>query len=48
MLGLDRSTLTRWVKDGKIQPAMTVPGYKGAYLFDPEAIREIVEERSIA
>ncbi len=32
-LGIDKSTLTRWVADKKIQPAMTLDN--GAMLFEP-------------
>ena len=31
MLGVDRSTLTRWVQGGKIRAAVKLPS--GAYLF---------------
>jgi excisionase family DNA binding protein len=34
ILGVDRSTLSRWVQLGKITPAMQLPGSKGAMLFD--------------
>lgn len=30
---IDRSTLTRWVQLGRIEPAMRLPGPNGAYLF---------------
>lgn len=33
-LGIDRSTLTRWVQDGKVTPAQKLPGLRGAYLFE--------------
>lgn len=32
-LGIDRSTLTRWVQAGRIEPATKLPGLRGAYLF---------------
>ena len=34
-LGIDRSTLSRWVAAGKITPALKLPGRRGAFLFDP-------------
>jgi hypothetical protein len=37
-LGIDRSTLSRWVQLGKITPAMRLPGNRGAMLFDPAAV----------
>lgn len=38
-IGIDRSTLTRWVQLGKIAPAMQLPGTRGAYLFRPEDVQ---------
>lgn len=37
-LGVDRSTITRWVNAGRLDPVMTVPGYRGNFLFDPEGL----------
>lgn len=34
LLGVNRSTLTRWVAAGHITPAVKAPGYKGILLFD--------------
>jgi excisionase family DNA binding protein len=34
-LHIDRSTLSRWVADGKIVPAVKLPGKTGAFLFEP-------------
>jgi excisionase family DNA binding protein len=44
LLGINRSTLTRWVEADKIAPALTVPGYKGALLFDAEAVNALAKE----
>jgi predicted site-specific integrase-resolvase len=33
MIGIERSTLVRWVQLGRIVPAMRLPGRTGAYLF---------------
>lgn len=33
LLGIDRSTLTRWVAAGRINPAWQMPGETGARLF---------------
>lgn len=41
ILGIDRSTLSRWVALGKLPLAMRLPGDKGAMLFhrrDVEAL----------
>lgn len=32
-IGIDRSTLSRWIKDGTAVPAMRLPGATGAYLW---------------
>ena len=46
LLGIDRSTLVRWVEADKIKPAMTVPGYRGALLFDPEYVAAIAKGKT--
>lgn len=35
-VGIDRSTLSRYVTSGRIHPAMRLPGRTGAMLFHPE------------
>jgi len=37
-LGIDRSTLTRWVQSGRIEAAQKLPGLRGAYLFTETAL----------
>ncbi|MDQ6524284.1 helix-turn-helix domain-containing protein [Nocardioides sp. LHD-245] len=32
-LNIDRSTLSRWVAAGRIEPATKLPGLRGAFLF---------------
>lgn len=39
--GCDRSTLSRWVKDGFIKPAFQFPGERGAFLFSPDEVRRV-------
>ena len=41
MLGVDPSTLTRWVDKGKITAAHKMPGTSGAYLFTRAEIDRI-------
>lgn len=41
ILGIDRSTLTRWVASGLIQAAIKAPGLRGAYLFDPDEVERV-------
>jgi excisionase family DNA binding protein len=44
-LGVNRSTLTRWVSAGRITPVLTVPGYRGDFLFDPADVETLKLER---
>lgn len=43
-LHIDRSTLSRWVASGRIQPATKLPGLRGAFLFDPSEVERIKSE----
>jgi excisionase family DNA binding protein len=47
LLGVDRSTLTRWVKAEKITPAITAPGYRGANLFDPADVLALTADTEV-
>lgn len=38
LLKIDRSTLTRWVKDGRLTPVTKLPGLRGGYIFDRATI----------
>lgn len=40
-LRLERSTLSRWVKEGRITPAMRLPGVNGAFLFHPAEVERV-------
>lgn len=40
-LGCERSTLSRWVKEGRITPAMRLPGPTGAFLFHPAEVERV-------
>lgn len=35
LIGIDRSTLSRYVQLGRITPAMRLPGRTGSMLFNP-------------
>lgn len=37
-LGIDRSTLTRWVDSGRIVPLAKAPGLRGAFMFTSAAV----------
>ena len=39
--GCDRSTLSRWVKEGFITPAFQFPGPRGAFLFAPAEVARV-------
>lgn len=43
-LGIDRSTLSRWVALDRITPAQKLPGLRGAFLFDPAEIERVKAE----
>jgi excisionase family DNA binding protein len=38
LLSIDRSTLSRWVKEGRITPVMKLPGLRGGFVFDRNTI----------
>jgi excisionase family DNA binding protein len=45
LLGIERSTLSRWTKDGRITPAMRFPGKTGPLLYrraDVEALKATI------
>lgn len=37
-LQIERSTLSRWVNAGRIEPAQKLPGIRGAYLFTEQSV----------
>ena len=43
-LGIDRSTLSRWVQTGRIAPAMKAPGLRGAYFFTDAEVERVKAE----
>lgn len=47
-LGIDRSTLSRWVAAQKITPAMQLPGQRGAFLFWPADVARLNDEMKAA
>lgn len=51
VVGFDRSTLSRWIKDGTAVPALRLPGKTGAYLFtraETERLATVYAERTAA
>jgi predicted site-specific integrase-resolvase len=45
-LGVDRSTLTRWVKAGRIEAHTKLPHTNGALVFDSAAVDALKTERT--
>lgn len=41
---IDRSTLSRMVKEGRIMPALKLPGIRGPFLFDPAEVERVKAE----
>jgi predicted site-specific integrase-resolvase len=46
LLEIDRSTFAKWVKQGKIQPALRLEGTTGAMLFRKEDVEALAAERA--
>lgn len=44
VLGIDRSTLTRWVRSGRIEPTGKLPGRTGAFLFTRAEVDRVKRE----
>lgn len=38
LLGIDRSTLSRWVQAGRLAPVLKMPGLRGPALYDRTAV----------
>jgi excisionase family DNA binding protein len=43
-LGVSRRTLVRWITAGRIKPALKMPGIRGPYLLDRQAVEQLVDE----
>lgn len=43
-LGIDRSTLSRWVATSRITPAFKLPGLRGAFMFDTSEVERVRAE----
>ena len=46
LLGIDRSTLTRWVASGRLTPAFKAPGLRGAYFFHRADVERLAREHA--
>ncbi len=47
-LGIDRSTLTRWVAAGRIAPAAKAPGKRGAFLFSKATVEAVLKTEAVS
>lgn len=45
---IDRATLSRWVKDGKLPLAGKLPGKNGAMLFNRDDVERLAHELAAA
>jgi len=45
-LQVDRSTVTRWAKKGKLVPATKLEHVNGALVFEVESVEALVSERT--
>lgn len=43
-IGVERSTLSRWVASGRIVPLHKLPGRTGVVLFDPAEVERVRNE----
>lgn len=43
-IGVERSTLSRWVASGRIVPLHKLPGKNGVVLFSPEEVDRVRDE----
>ena len=43
-LGVDVSTLAAWARDGRITPAIKLPGIRGARLFERADVERLAKE----
>ena len=43
-LGISVPTLNRWVRHGRVQPAIEGPGLRGARFFDPSDVDTLLKE----
>ena len=46
ILGVDRSTLNEWARDGKITPLAKLPGRTGARIYARAEVERLARERA--
>lgn len=45
-LGVDVSTISRWVASGRLTPLFRLPAKTGAMLFDPREVDRVARQRA--
>lgn len=48
LLGVDRSTVTRWAQSGRLEEHMKFPGLRGPRLFERSTVEALAGERKQA
>lgn len=48
MLGIDRTTVSRWRRSGRLKPALKLSGKYGAYLFDRKEVELLAAESGVS
>lgn len=48
ILGVSSRTIHRLVAAGRLRPAIKLPGIRGAYLFDEDAVRTLDANKAAA
>lgn len=41
VIGIERSTISRWVQQGLMKPTLKLPGQQGAFVFDASEIERV-------
>lgn len=48
IIGVERSTLSRWIDAGRITPALKLPGINGAHLFARSEVERVRDDYAAA
>lgn len=47
LIGIDRTTLARWRREGRISAAFHAPGKQGAYLYDINDVEALAAREGV-